>query len=390
MKKKVAINNNFKKISFGLIWGFYIVVCLEIGSFSLAKLKLIPFVATPKLYQSLPDGHVEYGEWRNELFEWGAWRKPLAKTTQEGSCFKVNYESNSIGVRDREFFKEKNKKRVVLLGDSFAEGYGVGLADTAAKAIERKTGVEVYNFGTSGSVGPVQYDIIYEKIAKNYYHDILLIFFLPENDFNDNDYEHWKFLGSSTRYRPYWRKISENTYDYFVPSNAIKTTDFNWSKDHPTRAFFRKYFWAYNVYQTYEFYYGIYSVSKLSKVPMREILDNWKGYSGYLDATSDQQEAVIFFMDKIMINSPANKIILVSIPSRSDYTRLASGADMEAADWYKAFSTSRKRLNKDIEFIDLLKYPMANPDSLFLSCDAHWGPGGNSFVADIVSELIRK
>jgi hypothetical protein len=156
------------------------------------------------------------------------------------------------------------------------------------------------------------------------------------------------------------------------------------------RTFFRKHFWSYNVYQTYEFYSGIYNVSKITGVPMKDILDNSKGYSGYLDATPEQQKAAIFFLDKIMANSPANKIILVSIPSRSDYSRLAAGADLKSAEWYRAFSSARERLNKNIEFVDLLQYPVSNPDSLFLPCDAHWGPKGNAYAADIISNFINK
>lgn len=382
------------KLAFFVLWPIYLLVCAEGASFILAKFKLIPFVSAPLFYQSLPSGHVEYGEWRNELFDWGAWHKPSATASHEGNCFSVKYQSNAIGARDKEFNNDKMSGRVVLLGDSFAEGFAVNEPDTAASIIETRTGLDVYNFGAGGGTGPVQYDIIYDQLAKNYAHDFLVIFFLPENDFNDNDYEHWKILGYNKmggvqRYRPYWRKTSGDAFDYFIPEDAVKSADFNWSSYKPVRAFFRKYFWSYNVYETAEFYSNIYSVSRQSGVPMQEILNNWKGYSGYFDATDEQQRAAIWFLDKIMAHSPAKKVIVVSIPSRSDYTRLASGADIGSTYWNKALSSAGQRLNRDIVFIDLLKYPASDPNSLFLPCDAHWSANGNAFAAEKIIEYLK-
>ncbi len=37
-------------------------------------------------------------------------------------------------------------------------------------------------------------------MAKNYKHNKLIIYFLPSNDFSENDYSNWK---GSKRYRPY-------------------------------------------------------------------------------------------------------------------------------------------------------------------------------------------
>ena len=48
-----------------------------------------------------------------------------------------------------------------MIGDSFAEGYGVNLNNTSQKYIEDLTGLNVLNFGVSNNFGVVQYYLIY-------------------------------------------------------------------------------------------------------------------------------------------------------------------------------------------------------------------------------------
>ena len=91
-----------------------------------------------------------------------------------------------------------------MIGDSFAEGYGVNLNNTSQKYIEDLTGLNVLNFGVSKNFGIVQYYEIYKNFAKNYKHNKLIIFFLPSNDFGENDYNNWR---GSKRYRPYYKKM---------------------------------------------------------------------------------------------------------------------------------------------------------------------------------------
>ena len=47
----------------------------------------------------------------------------------------------------------------------------------------------------------------------------MIIFFLPSNDFGENDYSNWK---GSKRYRPYYKKNGDNNYEIFIPTYAIK------------------------------------------------------------------------------------------------------------------------------------------------------------------------
>ena len=121
--------------------------------------------------------------WRTEKEDWGAWHLPSASAIHSTSCFSVWYESNEVGARDDSFTHVNSLSNIVLLGDSFAEGWGVNLEDAAQSIIEHQTGFNLLNFGAAGHFGPVQYYTIYEKLAKSYPHEAIVIFFIMMNFF---------------------------------------------------------------------------------------------------------------------------------------------------------------------------------------------------------------
>ena len=53
-----------------------------------------------------------------------------------------------------------------------------------------------------GNFGSTQYWLTYQKLAKRFDHDAILIGFLPSNDFIEDDFEKWS-SGNNARYRPY-------------------------------------------------------------------------------------------------------------------------------------------------------------------------------------------
>jgi lysophospholipase L1-like esterase len=67
--------------------------------------------------------------------------------------FKTQFQTNSLGMRDREHAIAKNgHRRIIGLGDSITEGFGVEEDETYLKVLESKylTGVEVWNLGVVG------------------------------------------------------------------------------------------------------------------------------------------------------------------------------------------------------------------------------------------------
>ena len=392
-----------------LTFALITLASLEIFSYYLVRMNLLLVNETPMVYRNVFGADVirlagEY-EWRTERDVWGAWHIPNARASSNSTaCGQVEYRSNEVGARDAEFLHEAKAKRFILLGDSFAEGYGVGYEDTAQRLIEEEVGAELLNFGAAGNFGPLQYWLIYERLAKQYKHDGVVVFFLPDNDFTDNDYNYWSELGRSTagfynkgkgeRYRPYYRQVSEGNYDFFIPENARK-----WA--HPTAsftahpkvwrgwaAFPKDYFWFMNSLRTLKL---VLLSRKIREYQSESTPSGPKDvYSGYFDASQSQQSAAVYFIDKIIMNATAKNILLVSIPRPEDFARVDSGIQRKEMLWWNSFRTAKERLGKQVVFLDLLDYKPTNISELFNSCDGHWSPVGNKWAAGIVSAQIRK
>lgn len=104
---------------------------------------------------------------------------------------RVHIKINSKGLRDREYAYEKQEGvfRVLVLGDSFTEGFQVPLGDTFSKRLEyelnkRRSGFEVINAGFAG-VG-TDYELLFFKREGYKYHPDLVLVAFFQNDVYDN------------------------------------------------------------------------------------------------------------------------------------------------------------------------------------------------------------
>tara|TARA_B100001123_G_C15158559_1_gene966511 strand:- start:110 stop:1168 length:1059 start_codon:yes stop_codon:yes gene_type:complete len=347
-----------------------IIFFLELISFSIFKLNLLEISHVPKLY--LDKGFVPNDEWWLEENLWGAWHKPTSSTIQKRSCFDVIYTSNEVGARD-DSFKNNNDDDIILLGDSFAEGYGVNLENTSQKYIEKFTNRNVLNFGVSRNFGPLQYSIIYEHLAKNFKHKTILIYLLPDNDFNENDYSNWR---GSKRYRPYYKLIDDNSYEIFIPKESVKNYRSNTKK---LKKIFKDYLWTSNLFINIDYNYKIYRNS------IKKSFDNFSSYS---TNSLKQQKAVIHYLDKI-IDSTSSNVILVSIPRLIDYDIFKNESKLSDIYWNNYY-VNKDITNNNFKFIDLINYRPDNLNEIFLKCDGHWSTKGNIWAAKIISEHLNK
>jgi len=360
---------------------------LEIFSYFLVRMKLLLFNETPTFYQT--DRSNLHTDWWVERDVWGVWHKPNTKAIQNSSCIYAEYSSNEIGARDGPFsVVAESHPRLLLLGDSMAEGFGVNFEDTAHRQIEKISGFDLLNFGISGGAGPVNYWLLYEHLAKKYQHDGIIIFFMPANDFKDNDYQHYKESGVTfvdgkvERYRPYYKKVGDNQYEYFIPENARKHDNLAFSSNSsewkwPTmQQFLVDYFWFSNALRTLK-------VALLGR-------NSGAGYSGYFDASVEQQKAAVYFIDQIISASEAKNIVLVSIPTELDFRQVKNGHDRKEMLWWKSFATARERLRKPVVFLDLVDSEPSSIEKLFIPCDGHWNPYGNKWAAEIIAAKLKE
>lgn len=167
--------------------------------------------------------------------------------------FEVSFKTNSLGFRDREITEKKNGvKRVLIIGDSFAEGWGVNLAERFDQI--ESPDYEFFNMGTRSYSPVLEYELLkqYVDIVK----PDIVITMLDFSDLHDDFYYTKKSISPSKLYETVYiqasiliankkREITESnlTYDFslfakasewegydnawdFTISNLDKTTDF--------------------------------------------------------------------------------------------------------------------------------------------------------------------
>ncbi len=350
---------------------------------SLASLELFSFVATEGnflLFNDVPEVYRQRYpgvSWRTQKDPWGAWHRANASDRHRSNCFDVRYRSNEVGARDTPFSraKEGSKIRYILLGDSFAEGWGVDIQNTAQAKIEKILGIDVYNFGSDGYFGPVQYYLIYKDLASQYQHDGVILFFLPANDFTDNDYSLWKNFYPDW-YRPYYKKRGDGQYDIFYPDHAVPMEHYE-DETHEgiVKRFLIRYTFAANTLRTIKYLFSSDSIQKV-------------GYSGYYDGTQEEQEAAIYFLEKIVTEAKAKKVMILVIPSREDLAQIHSGRPYKDQYWYKKLR-SLEAANSNVDVIDMAPKMPSDYMKFFQPCDNHWNELGNMEAAKIIADRYR-
>lgn len=314
--------------------------------------------------------------WADINPNWGVWHHKI-EFRHAKSCFDVVYKANSYGARDKERDRRSSESRIVVLGDSFVEGYGVADADRLTNLLAVRSGIEHLNFGTAGGFGPVGEYKLYESLAQGFDHDAVILAILPDNDFTDDAPDAWR---DSKRYRVYW----EGSYpDYTLTYNLNDPADSEFNERPGLVSVARSTLRDY----TYGYHFVSWNIAayKYSRKTRKLAAPNQSRYYHY---TRDEWDRMRYSIEKIRSLAANKRMMIFAIPREVDFVEYAkNGAP--------PFSSDMRALCQelDIEFIDLIG-PMAGESTFefFHSCDRHWSPKGNAFAASVLmreSKLYR-
>jgi hypothetical protein len=322
---------------------------------------------------SRPTYRVNYDQfWVDINPAFGTWHRPNGHFVHQGGCFSVEYFTNSYGARDVERGLHSSKPRTLVLGDSSIEGFGVSADDRLSNILERRTGREHLNFGTSSGFGPLQYALLYKTMASAFDHDVVMVGVLPDNDFHDMDLAYWKAHGKGNVYRPYYADDFSVFYTgHFQPNPREK----RW--DH-VEDFLRAYLASYHV--------GQYLYTRLYWGTFR---DRFRPYSGYNDYTDVDLARLKRALQDIKSTADEHRarVAIFLIPRAIDFKRFHEskenrlGPVMES--WGQEVGIPVKDLLPQMDAMSGGDYT-----SFYLPCDGHWSAHGGAVAADVLQPWL--
>ncbi len=353
---------------------FVTYVCIELVCFLFMKFK---FKSAPR-----PDFHYSstYNKYDFPFAEinkdWGMWHYP-EKHVETRSCFNVEYTTNSYGARDQERQRVGDTNRIVLLGDSFMEGYGLDTSQRFSNQLQSLLHKPVMNF-SCGYFTPTQEMLVYQRLASDFSHNAVIIGILPFNDFAEDDtsfHENDGFI----HYQPYLVGSYPN-YNLMYRADSLYKSTFNKegyfrlqnSSAEKRRRFLKSFTYWYNLY---------HYLAAINARPAQ-----MSRYSGYFDYTSAQIEKLTYVLTQIKSIAGNRKVYVITIPVRQDFDR----SENAAPPLPEAMREICKMLG--LNYLDLLEtYKAAgeDPASLYLECDGHWNEKANKLAAQKVLNLLR-
>ncbi len=305
---------------------------------------------------------------------WGVWHYNYPVKTSLNNCIEVECIPNSVGARDKERIIAGDNNRVIVLGDSFMEGFGVEVPERVSDLLENKTGIEFLNFACA-DMGSTQEYLVYKHLASQYSHNTVLIGILPGNDFlNDNIV--FDSIQTPLRYKPYWNDNSEIQYY----ADDILKSQFNY------RAFKKykstiKYKIRYFLENTTCWFNLLYFIKKKKVIGdyIKQKTDGRFSYSGYYDFTIDEMLRLQKSLISIKQIAAGKKVIVFTIPIADDYKRFLQIKTVPpVVNELDNFCKSQ-----GITYFDLLTSQPSpvNYNDLFFDCDMHWNKKGNEWAA---------
>ncbi len=326
----------------------------------------------------------------------GRWRYPNATFRNVFPCFDETYRTNSVGARDPErALRSAAPQRVVVLGDSFTEGWGVARGDRISDILEAETGIEHLNFGTS-SWGTIQQWLYYREYAQHYDHSAVFLLLWPANDFHDNDPDHQ----NPGLYRPYLRKTADGHEVWYTVAFDRRFTGANSAFEIVKNTIDNNWYLA-NILRT---------AVRLIKDDV--LLDATGPDNDYDNFTATDIDRLLFVLGEITTIAGDRPFYIITIPSERDVAfaqRQATGALAAGPSVARNIATGKTTSGfhlidtletfaadaGNVQIIDLLPAFIADAEATGRSfgdythgCDYHWSATGNRVAARALLELI--
>jgi hypothetical protein len=302
--------------------------------------------------------------------------------------FSVKFTTNSIGLRDKEYPpKTANDFRIVVLGDSFAMGWGVESDLAFSEIMEQKfqanqasdCNVQVLNCGVYG-YGTVHEYVYLQKNAQILKPDVVILSFFIGNDIYENLDTYRLFFDKENQVYPVKKSISISLV-----------------------RFIRKYSRLYDLLmgrlrnlKAFRNYYDKQTILFDAGEPHDEIelyeKSRQQGLSDYWKVTDEYILKI-----KQLCDSLGAKMVLVTIPSKLQvyddiWNSVVKSLDIQNdADVLLPDKRIENLCDQNgiyyCRLLDIIKEAGKKDKDLYLKMDRHWKASGHKIVGDYLYDF---
>jgi lysophospholipase L1-like esterase len=277
--------------------------------------------------------------------------------------FRTAVRINEKGLRDSEHsYKRQNDiERILVLGDSFAWGYGVEESERFSQLLEETLGVEVINAGVSG-YSTDQELLWYENEGIKYETD-LVILVMAGNDVSDNEQQ----LVSTIYYKP--KFVIEDGQlvlnGYPVPETSPQGKFVYSLSQRSALAFFLA-----------QRYFDLLSLSAKSKLHS----DHANLPLSSVNAEREPFKLTLALVDEIRNIAESRKAKFMIVATDRWW-------NSPSRETYKDFINTLR--TEGFLVLDVESMPGFDPEEMLIPEDGHWNPAGHRFVTEKIKTLIK-
>ena len=281
----------------------------------------------------------------------------------ETAEFRTSVRINEKGLRDRppSYERQNDIERILVLGDSFAWGYGVEESERFSQLLEKSLDVEVINAGVSGY--STDQELLWYRSEGIKYETDLVLLIIAGNDVGDNDRE----IVSTIYYKP--KFVFENgqlvAKGYPVPKTSPQGR-FIYSLSQRSAL-------TYFLVQRYYDFISLYSKMKIDSDYVNSPVSG-------ISAKSEPFKLTIALIDEIQKIAHQRKAKFMIVATDRWW-------DSQSTETYKDFINALR--TEGYLVLDVESMRGFDPELMLIPNDGHWNQAGHEFVAEKIKALIE-
>jgi Lysophospholipase L1 and related esterases len=277
--------------------------------------------------------------------------------------FRTVVRINENGLRDRQhsYERQNDTERILVLGDSFAWGYGVEESERFSQLLEKSLDVEVINAGVSGY--STDQELLWYRTEGIKYETDLVILVLAGNDVGDNDQE----IVSTIYYKP----------RFVLEEGQLVLKGYPVPKTSPLGRFVyslsQRSALAYFLVQRYFDLLSLYSRIKVNS-------DHANSPGSSMSAKSEPFKLTIALIDEMRNIAESRKAKFMIVATDRWWNSPSS-------ETYKDFINALR--TEGFMVLDVESMPGFDPEVMLIQEDGHWNQAGHKFVAEEIKAFIE-